>query len=480
MRKMDDFGVRVTEKKTAVNAPVTAQTGTMAFGAAPVHQTGGKVNEVVRCDSYADAVAAMGWSDDWEKYPLCEVIETHFKLYGVGPLLLVNVMDPKKYQGETVEETVALSFGQTRLPGDVLPETLVVKRGETTFEAGKDYDVFYEDGECVLEVLADGGIPQEAESLEVSYAMVEFEPGALTEEVVGGYSPRTGKSTGVELADVAYFKTKVLPSALIAPGYSQDARVAAVLAAKAKSLSVVFRSFAICDLEAESYLEAVEKKGENGVFRREKQRLCWPMVELEGKRYHLSTHLAALTCRLAADNGGIPSEPASNKSLQADAVVLPDGREVSLELTPANHLRGQGITTALNFVNGLTAWGEYCACAPENTDPKDMSCNVALMMNYIANTVILTYWNYIDQKMTPRLAEAISDQVSYWINGLANQSHILGGRCEVKAEENPVEDLCAGIVRVHIYLAVPGPAQKIDFIVEYDVSYIQSAFGLTA
>lgn len=483
---MDFFGARVTEKKTAIAAPVTAQTGAMAFGAAPVHQVGGKVNEVVLAMTYAEAVEAVGYSDDWGKYPLCEVIYSHFRLYGVGPLLLVNVLDPSKHKSAAKSEEKTLTDGQIRISGETIPDTIKVELelpeedGVSELETlvrGTDYDVFFEDGECVIEALAGGKLVSATAAIvtrnEVSFTLAE-----LKDDVIGGYNVTTGKSTGIELADQAYFKTKVLPSVLIAPGFSDNSGVAAVLSAKAKSLSVVFRSFAICDLTADSYQAAVTAKSGSGTFQNEKERLCWPMLGLDGRKYHFSTQVAGLMCALAANNRGIPSEPASNKTLQADSAILPDGTEVTLDLNQANHLRGQGITTALNFVNGFTAWGEYTACAPTNTDPKDASCNIAMMVNYIANTVILTYWSYIDQKMTDRLAASIADQINYWLNGLVNTGDLLGARCEVLAEENPITDLMAGIVRVHIYMAVPGPAQQIDFVVEYDTSYVAAAFGV--
>jgi hypothetical protein len=474
---MDYFGVKVTEKKTSVTSPVTAETGVMAFGAAPVHQVGGKVNEIVAAYTYAEAVAAVGYSDDWEKYPLCEVIYSHFKLYGVGPLLLVNVMDPEKNKGTETTEEKDLVSGQVKLSGDTIPDTIQVKVEETVYEKGTDYDVFFEDGECIVEVLSGGSIPADVDKLTVVYTKVDFTSESLKDAVIGGYDTATGKSTGIELADRAYFKTKVLPSVLIAPGYSHNTGVAAVLSAKASSLSVVFKSFAVCDLEADSYQEAVSKKDSSGTFQNVKERLCWPMVELDGKKYHLSTQMASIMALYTANNNGVPSEPTSNKTLQADGAILADGTEVDLDLTQANHLRGQGITTALNFVNGWTSWGEYCACAPANTDPKDQFCNVAMMVNYISNTVILSYWSHIDEKMTPRLAASIADGVNYWLNGLVNTTDLLGARCEVLSEENPTTDLMAGIVRVHIYLAAPVPAQQIDFVVEYDESYVAAAFA---
>ena len=33
----------------------------------------------------------------------------------------------------------------------------------------------------------------------------------------------------------------------------------------------------------------------------------------------------------------------------------------------------------------------------------------------------------------------------------------------------------AGIIKIHIYMTPPSPAQEIDFTLEYDVSYVQSA-----
>lgn len=475
----DYFGVRATERATAITAPVTANTAAMVFGTAPVHQTDGATNKVVMAFSYAEAVKAMGWSDDWKKYTICEVIYSHFRLYGVGPLLMVNVLDPKQHQGEEKAEEKRLVNGQIKLSGDVLPESVKLGGDGGGFEAGTDYDVFFEDGTCIIEAL-EGGKLAAADSVHVAWKETDFTLEELKEDVIGGCNVRTGTNTGLELADQAYFQTKVLPDPIIAPGFSKHTGVAAVMAAKAKSLSIVFRSFAVCDLDAgktETYQTAVNRKDSSGAFQHVKERMCWPLLTLDGRNFRYSTQMAGLMCQLAAEDGGIPSEPASNKKLQADGAILEDGTTVSLDLNMANYLRGQGITTALNFVDGFTAWGEYCACAPGNSDPKDMFCSVTRMVNYIANTIILTYWSYIDRKMTPRLASSICSMIDFWLNGLKNQGHMLGGRCELLSEENPVTDLMAGIIRPHVYIGVPVPAQQIDFIVEYDAAYLESVLG---
>ena len=43
--------------------------------------------------------------------------------------------------------------------------------------------------------------------------------------------------------------------------------------------------------------------------------------------------------------------------------------------------------------------------------------------------------------------------------------------------ENPQTNLIQGIVKLHVYMTPPSPAQEIDFILEYDASYVEAAFS---
>jgi hypothetical protein len=357
----------------------------------------------------------------------------------------------------------------------------VVKNNNKAYTAGEDYAVFYEDGNCYVEVLAGGAMETDkATSATVSYSVVDFTLDDIKKKIIGGTDAKTGAATGLELMDKSYFKDRVLPDIIIAPGFSQDADVAAVMATKAQSFSTVFRAIAICDLDsskATNCQEAQEIKEGSASYRQQNQLVCWPLLGNGERIFHYSTQLAGLMGSTDADHDGVPSEPISNKTLQADCAKLADGTEILLDLSQANYLRGQGIITTLNFVNGFTSWGAYNACYPVNTDPKDCYTNVSRMFTYVCNSVVLTYWSQIDQKLTPRLAASIVDELNYWLNGLVNSGHLLGARCELKSEENSTEDLMAGIVRVHVYMTPAGPAQEIDFIAEYDASYVESVLG---
>ena len=46
---------------------------------------------------------------------------------------------------------------------------------------------------------------------------------------------------------------------------------------------------------------------------------------------------------------------------------------------------------------------------------------------------------------------------------------------EMLENENPLTNLMAGIIKLHVYMTPPSPAQEIDFVLEYDASYVTSA-----
>ena len=57
------------------------------------------------------------------------------------------------------------------------------------------------------------------------------------------------------------------------------------------------------------------------------------------------------------------------------------------------------------------------------------------------------------------------------------EEKILGGRVEFLEEENTTTDLLSGKAKFHIYLTPPSPAKELDFVLEYDVSYLENIFA---
>lgn len=207
--------------------------------------------------------------------------------------------------------------------------------------------------------------------------------------------------------------------------------------------------------------------------------MCWPQVKLGEYQFHLSTQLAGLMAQVDTENGGCPYESPSNKSLKIDGCCLADGTEINLTWEQVNLVAGSwGVVTALNFIGmGWTAKGNYTACYPSNTDVKDQFISVSRMFDWVGNTFVRTFWARLDRPMTPRLVDNILDSCNIWLNGQVAAGHLLGARAVMLESENSLLDLMAGIIRIHVYITPPSPAQEIDFTLEYDISYVQAALA---
>ncbi len=468
-------GIRVEKQATSVSTPSVAASGIIfAVGTAPVQMVeGGKINEVVMANNYAEAVQKLGYSDDWKKYSLCEVIYTAFQLYTTAPVFLVNVLDPEKQKTEKTLK-VEVVENQIKLPIEVIAGSVEVNG----LEAEKDFEVFYDNDNCIVEFLSDT-------TGEVELLYSEVDPLQVNkDDIIGGYNVTTHKLTGLELIDSVFPKFTEIPDLILCPNWSHDSEVAAVMSAKAENINGLFEAVAILDIDTTEtgvtyYSEATEWKKQKN-FSKPNELVCFPKLALGEREFNFSTQLAGLIAKV--DNtemwgGGTPCESASNKSLQADRMILADGTEVMLDLQQANYLNDNGIITGLNFYNGFVSWGDWTACFPANTDPVDYFYCISRMFKWVAKTVTLSYWNYIDRKLNRRLLDAILQGVNDWLNSLTADEKILGGHVEFLEEENSDTALASGKAKFHIYLTPPSPLEQLEFVLEYDMSYVS---GLTA
>lgn len=471
-------GIGTGKKATSVSTPVVAASGVhFAVGAAPVQMVGGRVNEVIMAQDYTEAVQQLGYSDDWKKYGLCEEIYSAFQLYKTSPIFMVNVLDPKKHKMAVSKKNMKPEDNQILLPLEAIADTIKI----TDKEKGTDFDAFYNDNNCVIEFL---GEKAQTEEVEVEYS--EVDPSQITkDDIIGGYNVATHSTTGLELIDSVFPKYTTVPDLILCPNWSHDQEVAAVMAAKAENINGVFEAMAILDVDTTetsgvTYYGDVPEWKKNRNFTKKMEIVCFPKIALGDRIFNFSTQLAGSMS--ATDNdedlgGGTPCESASNKSLQADRMVTADGTEVILDLQNANYLNENGIVTGLNFYGGFTSWGNYTACYPSNTDPADYFYNINRMFRWVAKNVILSYWSYIDRRMTRVLIDAILQGINDWLNGLTAEGRILGGNVVMNENENPTTALMAGKVKYHIYLTPPSPLQKIDFVLEYDLSYLETSLA---
>ena len=476
-------GVYTSEQATSLVPMTQTDSGLIvAVGTAPVHLATAPVesNTPVLCYTYSEAVAALGYSDDFEKYTLCEAMKVHFALFNMAPIVLINVLDKQKHVSQQ-KKTVTIENGVATITDPVLLDTLTAALTEQGEALTKDKDytaAFDDDGNVVVTPVSGGKISTGATSLYLSYTMLAPED-IEADDIIGGVNTSTGKAEGLELIDEVYPRFGIVPGIIIAPKWSTDSSVAAVMKAKEHNICGHFNAISLSDIptsEVKTYTQASEWKNKNNYVEKDGF-LGWPLLKLGTSKYHLMTQVASLMNYVDSQHDDIPYYSPSNKSLQADGACLADGTEVFLNNAQAAYLNGQGIITAINFIGGWKAWGNRSTAYPSNTDVKDTFITNRRMFNWVGNTLITTFWSKIDDPTNKRLIETIVDSANIWLNGLTAKGALLGGRVEYREDENTTTDAMDGKLRFHVYITPPAPARDIEFIQEYDPSYISTLFA---
>lgn len=473
-------GVYTSEIPTSIIPPVISMAGlTVVFGTAPIHllkNPSEAVNKAVLAYTYSEAVQKMGYLEDFEKYTICEAISSHFALFGVGPLVMVNVLDPKKHITKG-SENISIEKGEGLFEADgVLKETVVVKSEDgTTPYVNTEETTLYElefDDNGKLHIYTDVATKIKVEFDRLDATLVK------AADIVGGVS-LDGSYKGLELVNTVFPRFREVPGILIAPKFSTNTLVSAVMKAKASNINGLFQAMAFVDVPTDEVIEYTQVPEYKNKSNLDDPNLvvCWPKVSIGGIQYHMSTQMASLANLVDAENEGYPYEEPSNKNLQMDACVLGDGTEIILGLEQANYLNGQGVVTALNWIGGWKLWGPRTSCYPGNTDAKDAFISVRRVFIHEQKLFILTYWQKVDKPGNRKLIENIVDSKNIDLNGKTARGFLLGGRIEFMKEENPVTNLLNGAYTFHLYLTPPTPATEIKGLFELDPGYFSVLFG---
>lgn len=482
-------GVYPKEIPTAILPPSQLADGVPVFiGTAPIQQVEGgleNVNKAIFCLSKKDAVTQLGYSDDWEKYTLCEAMYAAFDVYGVAPVIFINVLDPVAHKVAVAQTLITITDGKANLPNGVLLNTLQVKseNGLSDYQKNVDYLTSYSDtGTLQLIVLPSGGIPSNTTKLSITCD--KLDPSLVTKaDIIGGIDINTGKREGLEVISEVFLRFNKVPGAIGAPGFADDSEVGAVMTAKGYGINGVFKAQQIAlDINTttcKKYSDVPAAKKDLN-FVDPLQTVCWPMGKLGDKVFHGST--IAICRKLLTDFGhdGVPYESPSNKTVQIDAAILADKTQIWLDLPEANYLNENGVVTLLNFIGGWKLWGNRTGAYPGITDPKDVFICLRAMMSWWGNREVLSFWQLVDNPMDKRLITTILNSMQIDINGLVASGALVGGEVVLREDENPVTDLIDGKIAFHVNLGFATPAEAIEFNNEYDTNYIKQLISSLA
>lgn len=479
----DTHGVCIYEKATSIVAPIESDSGIIvAIGTAPINLVENlqeAVNTPVVCYSYAEAVKKLGYDSDFEKYTLCEVIDAAFRQFNICPIICINVLDPSKHK-ESIEDEViiVLKYKAIIEKTGILPESVVVKNSTgTTYVKDLDYFLSFDDsGNLIVAINDENDISKET-SLKVSYDKLTPE-NINKNDIIGGFDVASGKYKGFECISQIYPKFALIPGQIIAPKWSKNPEVAAVMKAKTTNISGLFKCICIADIDsdaANTYDKCNEWKNNNS-YVDENMVVCWAKAKIGEKIYNMSTIWAAVTVKTDSNYENIPYKSPSNENLPITALINESGTNIYLDMNQANLLNSQGICTAINL-NGWKSWGNNTSIYPSNTDVKDRFIPVRRFFNWWGNNFILTYFQKVDNPMNIRLINSIVDSENAKANGYKAKGIIADAKIEYNEEENPITDLLNGKIYFHQYLTPFPPAETITNTLEFDPSALKSALA---
>ncbi|MBQ9000262.1 MAG: hypothetical protein IJ087_00215 [Eggerthellaceae bacterium] len=410
-------GIYGTLKDAVVPNAAEASSATVAVGTLPVHLLAdytGMVGVPIAM-SNATAKSEFGYSDSWDKFTLCEVMQSFLggSSDNIGGLYCINVLDPATHKAASdTEVSVTFADGVGTITDELAIVSTIAVDGITADNTSASYD--WVSGKTTIRATGATG------AKDVTYRRVTPNTVAASDIV-----------SAIAAIDDLYPLENVIPNILIAPGWSDNPTVYAALVSKTQAIDEHFLGFVLADIptSAATIEAAIAWKASNG-YTSKYSKVCWPCAsDASGKIYHLSTLYAREMVRNDARNDGVPYVTASNTVVSSGGVCLANGTTVKLYNEHGNSLNEYGISTAIAWGGQVRLWGGHTAgfidSAADNEASAIFDTNIR-MLCYIINGFQTRWINSIDQPMTIALRDTILFSEQSLLDGLVAQGALVG------------------------------------------------------
>lgn len=445
------------------------------FGTAPVNLLADykdAVNAPVKIYNLNEAREKIGHFSDsalWGKYTLCEAVEAHFNNEGgnIGPIYVVNVLDPDSHAGEEVTETLVFANRKATLAEtDIIMNTFAID-GKVQ---GTDYTISYNTATGVLTVTDIGETPMG--EIEASFKRINFE--AITADTVIGGTDSDGITTGIASVRQVYQNYDAIPTYLAAPGWSETPEVYNALVAASQGINDHWSAFVFADIPTSStttIAAAIKWKEDNG-YTSGYSKVCWPKVRSGDTIYHLSTLALVEKIRCDVRNNNIPFETCANKAIPASGLYISDSSKlVGYDRPEANKLTAAGITTAIYWEGNWRVWGDHTAAYIDGGDytAREIFDTNMLMLFYIANEFQREWGSTIDQPMTLALRDTILNREQEKLDALVSVGALIGAPTVelTDGESTEASDVLLASFEWHVSATITPPLKAATVTVSY-------------
>lgn len=436
----------------------------VVIGSAPVNLLDDPekaVNTPFLINSRADVKETLGLSADY-RYTLMQSVLASLQKHGVAPIILINVLDPKKTEHVTAvaSKEYELIRGSVTIEEEgILLNSIKVSAtgGDISAEADIDFTTAFDTNGYAVVAVSDDGKLSAANKVNIAYT--KLNPEGVTEgDIIGGID-EAGVRTGIELVDEIYNRFEIIPEIILAPGYSRKPAVAAALEAKAELAGDLTNAVAVLDLESETTVtldKIVSAKNKLGVFSRWNV-ICYPKVLMGGVEIYASAVAGALLQKERADNNDVPVSP-DNKEALIEGLVLEGGKEVHYTQRQVNeYLNANGILSFV-YMGGWKCWGNNTAAFPDDTDPNNRFIKNVMMSNYLENRFKTEYLSQIGSDADYKFIDSIVSGFNATLNALV-PSYVAGAEVVFDKDENPISEILKGHFRFHTRYADYTPAE---------------------
>lgn len=448
-------GAYGTVSTAGTKVAAKSQNAIVYIGTAPVQTLENgqdTVNKPILVEDIAQARKALGYSDDWGKYTLCEAMHAHFELGGVGPLVLINVFDPTAHKAAK-GGTKSLTPENGRVVLADMEDAILTSIAVKGKEKGTDYTVAYDQRKktVTLSEVEKNGLG--AEALEITYDLVDASKADETDVI--GSTDGMGLNKGVYALANVYQETGKIPSFLLAPGFSSLPEVHKAMQTAGRKVGGHWDVYMLCDLpivdeegEAVTLATVSDWKKKNG-YVNENETVYFPLAKgTDGKTYHLSTLAAANLQKLLIEQDGVPYKTASNTACPIIANLYlgenAKGRVYDDKMIN-NMLCQNGIASAAYTGGRWAIWGSHSADYDQtDADQINVSETNRMMLYYLSNDFQQRRTHSVDQPLTRNDIAMIVSEEKARLDALVKIGALTYGEVTLNAEADSKSDVMRG------------------------------------
>lgn len=462
---------------------VTAGTLPVYFGILPVHQLmdySGTVNKPILVSGYDDAISKVGYNDEnWKEFDLCEAIHAHFKnnIQKIGPIVLVNVLDPDKMKKSAQTSSVTFVNNQAVIESD----KIILKSISITDKIlGVDFSVEYSANGAHV-IINDLKAVFNSTPVTVTYDIVDISL-VTEEEIIGGTSSTTGVKTGISVVDLVYQTYHMVPTILDSPGWSHYQNVDAALKSASQLINGHWYAWVNSNLISNSNANTISKAKTwktTNAYTGNNESPSWPMAKNVNRIFHLSTLTTVTMQWVDYQNRDVPHETPSNKPIDITGLCLADGTDIVFDQLQANDLNSKGIRTAICWGGQWVLWGPHTGEYEygKTMDVRNKFDSTMRMMYYILNNFQLTYGSEVDKPMFRSRIDTILNNYQEQIDSLISEGKLLYGLIQFTQASNPTSDLIEGNFNFDITTTTTPPGKSINARLQYTTKGLSVLFG---